>query len=151
METIETLIQQLEDSRQELWSVISNFLPQQEIYPGWTLKEMLAHLAGWDEATIASLRIHLGDLEGGAPAALGINAFNTESVETRKGLTLEQVTAESEQTREQLKALLRTVPSDRLEEELVASWGPTVTVRNLIRVFIHHERAHAQEIRDQLK
>lgn len=32
-----------------------------EIYPGWTLKEVLAHITGWDDAAIASLHAHLAD------------------------------------------------------------------------------------------
>ena len=141
------LIQQLDQARRELEAVLAGMAPHTEIYPNWTLKELLAHLTGWDEAVTSSLRAHAGGQEPAAPATLGIDVYNAESVETRLAISLEQTLQECQLAREQLKAALDDLPPEKFDEPLLFPWGPTGKVRQLIRVFVHHDLEHAEEIR----
>jgi uncharacterized protein (TIGR03083 family) len=140
------LIQQLDDAREKLQAVLAGIDPQTEIYPNWTLKELFAHLTGWDEAVTSSLRAHAGGEEPAALATLGIDVYNKESVETRDALSYEQTVKECELAREQLKAALHEMPSEKLVEPLLYPWGPTGTVARLITIFVHHDLEHAEEI-----
>ncbi|MFN2225564.1 MAG: DinB family protein [Anaerolineae bacterium] len=143
----ERLLSDLDDARQDLCTAIEGLDPEQEIYEGWTLKHLLAHLAGWDDAVLAALRAHLGAEEAGTPAAEGINAYNAQSVSTRQYLSYEQVRRECDLARDQVKEALRELPPAKLEAPLLFPWGPTGTVAQLIAVFVHHEHEHAAEIR----
>ena len=55
------LLTDLDEARQRMRTAIEGLDLHVEIYPGWTLKEVLAHITGWDDAAIASLHAHLAD------------------------------------------------------------------------------------------
>lgn len=145
------LIEDLDRARETMRAVVNKVDPQREIYPGWTMKHVLAHIAGWDDATIASLHAHMGGQEPGTPAVRGIDYYNAESVATREPLSYEQVVHEWEFAREQVKDLLRQMPADKFEEPLLSAWGATGSVAGLIAVFVRHEIEHAEEIEGLLE
>ena len=151
LEAKKDLIRQLDEARGQLLAALANLDTQTEIYPPWTLKELLAHLSGWDEATIASLQTHIGGGEQLTPAARGIDFYNAESVDTRDALSYEQVAKELKVTRDRLKAIILDMPPDKFEQTLVFAWGPRGPVDKLVAVFVHHERAHAKGIQGLLK
>jgi hypothetical protein len=146
MEEIDSLIQSLDDARAELKAVLADIDAYQEIYPHWTLKELNAHLAGWDDAVASSLRAHAGGQDPATPATLGIDVYNAESVETREALALEQILAECDLAREQLKAAIRALTPDKFQARLLVPWGQVMSVTRLVQVFIEHDREHAEEI-----
>jgi DinB superfamily len=151
LEAKQKLIYQLDEARDTLLAVLANLDTQTEIYPSWKLKDLLAHLSGWDEATIASLQTHIGGGEPLTPAARGIDFYNAESVATRGVLSYEQVAKELKVTRDQLKATILDIPADKFEQPLVYAWGPSGSVAKLVAVFVHHEKAHAKEIQRLFK
>lgn len=142
------LFRDLDNARQDLYAALEDLEPGQEIYPGWTMKHVCAHLAGWDDAVAAALRAHLGAEEPGTPAAEGIDFYNAQSVSTRQDLSYAQVRAECDLARCQVKEILNRLPAAKFHEPLLFPWGPTGTVAELIAVFVHHERQHAAEIRE---
>ena len=151
LEAKQKLIHQLDEARDTLLAVLANLDTQTEIYPSWKLKDLLAHLSGWDEATIASLQTHIGGGEPLTPATRGIDFYNAESVATRGALSYEQVAKELNVTRDRLKATILDIPADEFEQPLVYAWGPSGSVAELVAVFVHHEKAHAKEIQKLFK
>jgi uncharacterized protein (TIGR03083 family) len=141
------LIQQLDHARQAMQALVAEIDTQMECYPGWTAKHLLAHIAGWDDAAASSLRAHAGGREPATPAVQGIDAYNAESVATRETLGYEHIVQEWELAREQLKAAILEMPEDLLDEPLLLPWGGTGTVAQIVAIFAHHEREHAEEIR----
>ncbi len=150
MKEAEHLIEDLDRARERMRAVVDRIDPEMEVYPGWTMKHVLAHIAGWDDATAASLRAHLGGEEPGTPAVRGIDYYNAESVATREALSYEQVLREWELAREQVRALLREMPPGKFEKPILSAWGRTGTVAQLIAIFVHHEIEHAEEIEGML-
>ena len=146
MEERDRLIKELDEARETMRAVVAQIDPRREIYPGWTLKHVLAHIAGWDDATSASLQAHMGGEEPGTPATLGIDHYNAESVATREPLSYEQIVREWELARQQVKDLLRQMPEEKFDELLLSAWGRTGTIAQLIDVFVRHEIEHAEEI-----
>lgn len=141
------LIQQLDEAHAEMRAVLAHIDLHLEIYPGWTIQQMLAHLTGWDEAVTASLHAHAVGNEPGTPAVRGIDFYNAQSVATREALRYEQAVAEWELARDQLKAILNELPPAKFQELLISPWGPTGSVAELITLFADHEKEHAEEIR----
>ncbi len=64
------LIHRWEDRREKLKATVAEAEAHREkkIYRGWRLKELLAHMSGWDDAVIASLKAHAEGAEGLTPA-----------------------------------------------------------------------------------
>jgi len=86
-----SLIRRLDHARQNMRMTLVDLDPNVELYPAWTIKHILAHIAGWDDATTSSLRAHAGGREPPTPAASGIDEYNAHSVETREVLNYRQV------------------------------------------------------------
>jgi len=84
MDTKTRLIQQLDQSRQKMRAAQAAMKASAEIYPAWTIKELLAHITGWDDAIIASLCAHAEGREPAMPASRGVDAYNAETVSTRR-------------------------------------------------------------------
>ena len=55
----EQLLEELDEARSVLESLLIDIPPETEIYPGWTLRQFYAHLTGWDDVVTSSLRDHL--------------------------------------------------------------------------------------------
>src|SRR3990170_3734748 len=92
----EHLIQQLDQARAKMRAVLADVDTQMEIYPGWNVKQVLAHIIGWEDVTITSLRAHLGGDEPAILAARSIDHYNAEFVATRETLSYDHVVKEWE-------------------------------------------------------
>jgi hypothetical protein len=147
MEERTRLIQQLAGARDKMRALLADVDTRSEIYPHWTIKQVLAHIAGWDDACVASLRAHAAGNEPGVPAARGINPYNAQSVETREPLSYDQVVKEWELARGQFETAINEMPPEKFGERFVFPWGPTGTIAELVAIFAEHEEEHAEEIR----
>ncbi len=151
MEDRDRLIQELDNARHVMLSTLEGLPPDKILYPNWTVKHFLAHLTGWDEATTISLRHHAAGREPGTPAYKGIDFYNAESVSTRTTLDYDHIYKEWMQSREELKTIVRDLPEEIFDKELVYPWGPTGSVCNLVWIMINHEHEHAEELRQILE
>ncbi|MBM3152204.1 MAG: DinB family protein [Chloroflexi bacterium] len=153
MDERQELLQRLDEARARVLSFLPQIesLPGREIYPGWTVKEMLAHMTGWDDAVIASLRAHLSGREPGTPAERGIDDYNARTVETREALDYPHIRREWEATRLVLKEIIQAMPDDKFTRPLVLPWGPVGTVTDLLNIFVHHEHEHAGQLEEWVK
>jgi uncharacterized damage-inducible protein DinB len=146
------LLQDLDDARIRMRAIVEKLGETREVYNGWTIRHVLAHLAGWDDAVTESLNAHINGAEPPVPAYRGIDAYNNLSVDTRKDLNFEQTRKECEYARDQLKAVLTGISDEKFNARMIYPWGPQEgTVTELIEVIIHHERGHAEEIETLLK
>jgi hypothetical protein len=144
------LINQLDNARAKLKSVLARVEPDMDIYPSWHLKELTDHIAGWDDAVVAAIRSHAqGDVPA-VTAPLGINHYNAQTVTTREAIPLEHSLREFDVTREQLKQVIREMPIEKFRQSFVSPWGDTITVEQLVEIFVHHELTHAEEIEQAL-
>ena len=135
-ELIQRLLKDLEEAR----------CTSKEVYPTWTIKELLAHLTGWDDACIASLKAFSRNDVPATPASRGINPYNASTVHEREALSLEQVIGEWEYTREEFKQAIRDLPEEKVNEPFVMPWGPKSTLAEMVKIFAEHEVEHAEEI-----
>lgn len=142
-----TLLNGLNASHTAMRTLLDEVEKNWEVYPGWTIRQVLAHLTGWDEATTASIRAYIKGGEAAIASYRGINEYNAQSVETRQDLSYEQTRREWELARDDLKAAIQAVPDDQFAGEVMSPWGQRVTIPQLVGVFIHHENEHADEIR----
>ncbi len=148
MEEKTRLIQQLDQARETMRALLAKISTQTEIYPPWTIKHVLAHITGWDDATTSSLRAHAGGEEPATPAVRGIDFYNAQSVATRDALSYEQIVKEWELAREQFKAAINEMPAELFGKPLLFPWGQTGTIAQVVAIFVDHEKEHAREIQE---
>ncbi len=148
MNSREALIARLERSRALMLAQLDEIDKNRKIYPLWTVREILAHLSGWDDATIAFIR---AILEGGQPgltlAAQGIDVYNAETVSTREGLDYDHIYREYLETRRALLDLIRQMPEDLVTQQYVLPWGGYGTLVDMVNIFAPHEEEHAEDVR----
>jgi hypothetical protein len=151
LEKITELLNEFEQARQKIRRQLDGIDIHMEIYPNWTVKELLAHLAGWDDATIVALQAHSQGETTPQLALRGIDAYNVQTVGERAGLGYEQIVLEWELVREQLVAILQKLPLEQLSDRIVSPWGPMLSVEELICIMIEHEEEHADVLEERRK
>lgn len=151
MEERESLLLQLDVSRQEIESLFSAVALDKDIYPGWTKKEVVSHLTGWEDGSLRSVQAMLSGAPPSVPAALrGPDYYNEQSVTERAEFTYEQVSREWRLTRQQFSDLIRGMTSEQYATKLIFPWGQEGTVSGAIQGLLHHEQVHILQIKNIL-
>jgi len=145
------LLLSFEETRLKIEKLLNKSDLNKELYPGWTIRHLLAHITGWDEATIESLRAHIAGQPPIIPADKGINEFNSRTVKARQNMDYVQVIHEWQSQRKLLRVIIEKMPKDKFVEPLIFPWGIKGTVASLINILREHEEEHAQDITEWLK
>ncbi len=147
----EFLLHRLDETRQTIEEILPTLPKDREIYPGWTIKEMLAHMTGWDDATIDSLRAHVVDRPPSVPVIRSLDEYNLGTVSSRNDLDYDQVVKEWRLTRQVLRTIIEQMPADKFQPRLVVPWGEKTTVTFLVDMFREHEEEHIHDILEWAK
>jgi hypothetical protein len=107
---------------------------------------MLAHMTGWDDATIDSLRAHVVGRPPALEAIRSLDEYNLLTVSSRGDLDYEQVLKEWRLTRQVLRTIIEQLPDEKYIEPLIVPWGDKTTVTFLVDMFRDHEEDHARDI-----
>jgi hypothetical protein len=148
----ERLLQLMDQSRREIEEMFSQTSLDREIYPGWTKKEILAHLTGWEDGSLQSVKAMLAGEPPSVPAAVrGPDYYNEQSVLERSALTYEQIIGEWRLARQQFCDLVRTMTPEQFNTSLVFAWGGEGTVTNAMFGLLGHEQEHIHQIHEILE
>jgi len=145
------LLHRMDKTRSKIEDLLQEIDPHKEIYPGWAIKDMLAHMTGWDDAIIDSLRAHVVNRPLSVPAIRSLDEYNALTVSSRKDLDYEHVLKEWRLTRQVLRTIIEQLPEDKFFSPVNVPWGKKSTVTNLVEMFHDHEEEHAQDILVWLK
>ncbi len=145
------LLHRLDETRESIEKLLPEIDRAKEIYPGWTIKEMLAHMTGWDDATIDSLRAHVIDRPPSVPAIRSLDTYNASSVNSRENLDYDQVVREWRLTRQVLRTLIEQMPAEKFFEPVIVPWGGKNTVTYLVEMFRDHEDEHTHDLLEWIK
>jgi hypothetical protein len=147
----EVFVKRLSESRNELEELIGKVNFHKEIYPGWTIKDLLAHIAGWDEVVLKTLKAHAAGEVPTITVKNGIDAFNLESVKARKDLPYDVVFEEFNSSRKMILETILEMPNEKIKESLISPWGQKQTVSDLVDIFSEHELEHAEDVHKWLE
>ena len=76
-----------------------------------------------------------------------LEGVDPQSVVTRRDrISHDQVYAEWEMVRRDLRDVLSEIPWSKLEEEFMLPWGRRGTVEQLVRIMAEHEREHCEDV-----
>ena len=142
----EILLHRMDETRSQIEELLPLIDSHKEIYPGWTIADMLAHMTGWDDATIDSLRAHVLGRPPSVSAIRSLDEYNNLTVSSRKDLDYDRVLKEWRLTRQVLMTLIEQMPEDKFFSAVMVPWGGKVTVTHLVDIFRDHEQEHIKDI-----
>jgi hypothetical protein len=108
----------------------------------WSIKDIILHVASWEEEALRHLP-HI--LAGGRPPRYsvlygGIDAFNAQTTERNRNLSVGEALRQRDETHRRLIAFIQTVPEDQFVVE--------TRVRRRLRLDTYgHYRTHTEAIR----
>lgn len=141
----EQLILILNHSRKEMQNAIELVDPTLEIYPSWKLKELIAHLSGWDQCVAEALESHLRGTST-SMVVLDTDTFNQQSVAARESLSYQQARADWDAQRQNLLQVIEQITEEKFQAPAMFPWGQVGAVEDIVRGFAAHERRHAEEL-----
>lgn len=148
MNTVDELIAILEHPRLKMMACLEQIDVNRQVYSLWTIREVLAHLSGWDDAAVGFMKAILANETPLTPAADGIDVYNALSVATRAGMDYDQVRQQFIEVRVELLALLKQIPEEMLTTEYILPWGEPGTVVDIVHIYGPHEEEHVESLQE---
>jgi C_GCAxxG_C_C family probable redox protein len=105
----------------------------------WTIKDLLAHIASWEEATLEPLRRFAA---GGAfqPEAIPDHlAWNARQEQIWRARSLKEVTDDFARVRQELLAVTAQLTDEQWQQKLPAPWGGEGTLAEMLAGLAWHE------------
>jgi hypothetical protein len=140
--------QLLNSSRQETEAVLKGVDPFRVVYPaaGWRVKDIIAHLTVWEVEVVTSLRAYREGRRYIIFNFPGDDVFNQRAYEKSKDYAVEQIYGDWAAVRAAFLSLLRSLPPDKVDGEMMAPWGKMTTVDRLVQDMVDHEVEHRNDI-----
>jgi len=129
--------------RESYDGLIAEQLQQPGVTEDWSVKDILAHVSSWEDETLKHLP-HI--LQGTRPPRYsvlygGIDAFNAQMTELKRGLTLSEVLRQLDETHLRLVEYVQSAPEEQFTSE--------TPFRRRLRLDTYgHYPIHTQAIRD---
>jgi hypothetical protein len=143
----EKALKKIEQAWEAFQDSYAGLTDEQILEPGvtadWSVKDILAHVTWWEAEALKHLP---SILQGGRPPRYadlygGIDAFNAQMTERKRGLKLSEVRYQLDKTHLRLLEYLGGVPEDQFASE--------TSFRRRLRLDTYsHYPIHAQAIRD---
>lgn len=147
MNVREEILQAYVQSRAAMTAHLEEIDKNRKIYPLWTIREIIAHLSGWDDASFGMLTALIKGETPHTPAMRGATVYNEETVSTREGLSYDHILREYMSTRERLLDLVRSAPEEVLTQITTLPWGDESSFEIMAKFLASHELEHAEDVR----
>jgi uncharacterized damage-inducible protein DinB len=147
----QSVLDHLSGARAELLAAIEGLSGPEmtdEVVAGtWTIRDILAHLAGWAEWDIrAILAILRGEAVDFTPIE-DVDVFNAQLVEERSVLPVDRILAEMEGLEDALLDVINDLPEDDLFDNPLLGGPYWPNLAGWLSVAWEHEAGHAAQIR----
>jgi len=139
------LLVEIDQVRTDMGKVVQEVDTKLMIYPGWTIKEMIAHITAWEIVIHKAFQAYIA---GDPPYFLreqDFDIFNEDAVAIRASWSMEQVLKEWKDVRENLKKTIQKLKETDLPLEMVLPWGSERSVAELIEIIGEHEGEHMKD------
>jgi uncharacterized damage-inducible protein DinB len=151
MNANDDLISELEYARASLFKAIDGLsrreLVETPIYGDWTIKDVLAHIIGWDYYVIGVLQLMLQDRPTDLPA-VDADLRNRKSIAVWQDRPLAEVMAEAQATHRQILEIISSLDQPEIDKRRERN-GRMITIRSyVVGTLDEHERQHALEIEE---
>ncbi len=143
----EEILRTIEGSHAMMMAQLDVIDKNKKIYPLWTIREIIAHLSGWDDAAIGFVNALLMGETPPTPAMRGPTVYNDETVSTREGLSYDHIVREYVETRAKLVSLIRQLTEEMTTQKSILPWGEEGSLEGIVQVFGPHELEHALDVK----
>jgi uncharacterized damage-inducible protein DinB len=147
----EQAFEKMEESRQELFATITELsraeMCNTQVEGEWTIRDILAHLAAWDQISLEAMRAYLAPDGVRVPIITDHDGWNAEQTATRKSSPLEEVLKELARVRLELLAIMDGLSEQQWEQVHTLPWGAKGTPADLLSGLAWHEMEHIKAIR----
>lgn len=130
-----------------VYSVADDAWDEASPCPGWSYRDVLAHVASNDRRVQTRLRALLGERDEGELAALREeDDWNQRAVEERRGRSVRELVDELAANRHETLRLLSRLRPEHLSRPVELADGSHVGVLEYIDLFAQHESIHAGQL-----
>ena len=150
----DTVISELVETRRKILDAVSSLSPEQqdEIFLGiWSVKDLLAHLVGWDFANMEAAKALLaGQLPGFySHHDRDWKTYNARLVAEYKKDDFADLLSSVEDSHQKLIDLIRAIPAEEFGKDRgVRFKGYKVTIASLLQVEANDEKTHHAQIEE---
>ena len=147
------LVALLDKSHRDALERLQDIDPEKLIYPegGWRVKDIVAHIAGWEEEMFTSLQAYQNGGEYRLTGFANDDEYNARLFELRREHTVEQIYAAWQDVRARLKAFVTDCPVEKFTGQLLFPWGARGTLSYLVdHDLIPHMQGHLDDIQRAL-
>jgi hypothetical protein len=148
------IISELVETRRKILDAASSLSPEQqdEIFLGiWSVKDLLAHLVGWDYANMeAANQVLAGKLPGFyADYDHDWKSYNARLVAQYRRDSFAELLSLMEDSHQKLIDLLETIPAEEFHRDRgVRFRGYKVTIARLLQAEIDDEKTHHTQVKE---
>lgn len=152
-------IQELRTARKELQDTLADMGEEDYLRPKaidkWTLKDLVAHVASWDEEMVRVLQTF--PMPGESLYTYLISerndfaTWNEEQIALRRDHSVSQVISEFETARRDLIQVIEGLTDAVLNRSRMTSWGTPATGFEILGTQAEHDREHAAQVRSYRK
>jgi uncharacterized damage-inducible protein DinB len=148
--TKEETLAKLAESRQTLHQAIEGLseeeMTQVQVEGVWTIKDVLGHIASWEETCLEPLRRYAD----GGPFEVEViedyMAWNDEQAARKRDVPLDVILGELAAVRQELVAAASRLSARQWKQRVPFSWGGQGTIAEVLDVFYRHELGHVRSI-----
>jgi hypothetical protein len=143
-----SLLRLLDETRAQTLAALAKVDPDTPVYPegGWLVRDVVGHLALWEEQVCLSLQAYSEGREYSIPNFSDENVYNEQDVERRRKQSVEQVLADFSAARARMKSLIEALSADQLSGDILCPWGSRSVTAVMIQHMAEHEAEHCQHI-----
>jgi uncharacterized damage-inducible protein DinB len=149
--TKEEALARLAESRQALHQAIEGLsdeeMTQIQVEGVWTIKDVLGHIASWEETCLEPLRRYA---DGGPCEVKVIEdylAWNDEQATRKQDVPLDAILDELATVRQELIEAASKLSAEQWKQIVPFSWGGEGTIAEVLEVLYRHELGHVHNIR----
>ncbi len=143
------LIRSVQEARGELVALARSLSPAElevQVHPGWTVKDVLAHVAA-SEARLVDRAVKIANGQATTDPSYNPQKSTQVEVEKRRGQSVDDFLGELTSSRADLVRTLDTLKDDQLSLQGCLASGTPIDVIGIFRRIADHERGHCAEIR----
>jgi len=140
----------LADAQSATRATITGIDPEMPVHldSGWTVADILGHIATWDREATKSLQAYCAGGEYTTPDLDETESgFNQRAVQELRALTSQQVLEEWELARHDFIQTVQDIPLEMFPGDVLYPWGSERgTISKLVEYMVEHDVEHRNEI-----
>lgn len=144
---------ELVDAQRQLLDVLDRVGPDDWQRPspneGWTIRDLLVHLASAEAGFVPTLR-RMAAGQGGVPQDFDPNRWNTGQIRRHTDADPQSLRQQLETAHAEMLSLLDSIEEPALDQRGHLSSGADGTTEDNFRLVAAHKRSHTQDIRAAL-